>query len=126
MEGGSSEQNGGVLSRAPDRRWRRRSGIGDPFTRPEPNIQITTRLAKTPLSQRQISSCERVRRFSPAIFAPSSRTCFSVWRRRGRSLAAQEYGLQGRHHYEQDERADEHASYDDSRQGSLHLTADAG
>ena len=37
------------LSRAPDRRRRRRSGIGDPFTRPEPNIQITTRLAKTPL-----------------------------------------------------------------------------
>ena len=27
-----------------------------------------TRLAKTPLSQRQISSCERVRRFLPAIF----------------------------------------------------------
>jgi hypothetical protein len=32
----------------------------NPFTQPEPNIQIATRLAKTPLSQRQISSCERV------------------------------------------------------------------
>ena len=32
------------------------------FTRLEPNIQIATRLAKTPLSQRQISSCERTRR----------------------------------------------------------------
>jgi hypothetical protein len=37
------------------------SGIGDPFTQPEPNIQITTRLAKTPLCQRQIS---RVRGFA--------------------------------------------------------------
>src|SRR4029077_13953114 len=43
-------------------------GIRDPFTRPEPNIQITTRLAKTPLSQRQISSCERDRRFSSILF----------------------------------------------------------
>jgi hypothetical protein len=34
----------------------------------EPNIQITTRLAKTSLSQRQISTVERVRRFLPAIF----------------------------------------------------------
>jgi hypothetical protein len=39
------------------------------LTRPEPNIQIAARLAKTPLSQRQISSCERVRRFLPAIFS---------------------------------------------------------
>src|SRR3984893_12957288 len=40
-------------------------------------IQIATRLAKTPLSQRQISSCERVRRFLPAIFSvrhPRKRT----------------------------------------------------
>ena len=34
-----------------------RPGIGDPFTRPEPNTPIATRLAKTPLCQRQISSC---------------------------------------------------------------------
>src|SRR4029077_3596240 len=55
---------------------RRRSevlaGIGDPFTRPEPNTQIATRLAKTPLSLRQISSCERVRRFLPAIFGETA------------------------------------------------------
>jgi len=33
------------------------------------HTQIATRLAKTPLSQRQISLCERTRRFPPAIFA---------------------------------------------------------
>ena len=33
----------------------------------EPNIQIATRLAKTPLFQRQISLCERTGRCLPAI-----------------------------------------------------------
>src|ERR1700721_4553647 len=59
----------------------------------------------------------------PHIFAASSRTCFSIRRGHGRSLAAQENGLQGRHYHEQDERADEHASDADSRQGRLTLTA---
>jgi hypothetical protein len=42
-------------------------GTKDRFNPPEANTQITTRLAKTPC-QKQISSCERVRRFLPAIF----------------------------------------------------------
>jgi hypothetical protein len=43
--------------------------VPDPSSHdPRPNIQIATRLAKTPLFQRQISLCERTRRFYQRFF----------------------------------------------------------
>ena len=53
---GDASRAKGVTSNARTLTERDVSHRGD-FTRPEPNIQIATRLAKTPLSQRQISSC---------------------------------------------------------------------
>ena len=60
------------LTGAPERRWPCRPGIGDPFTTTRAECPDYDPFGETPLFQRQISSCERVRRFLPAIFGETA------------------------------------------------------